>query len=80
MVRRTIRKSVTTLGADRGYDVPGFVAALRDQGITPHVAQKTKGSAIDGRTTRHVGYRISLTIRKPSEEIFGWSKPALSVV
>ncbi len=80
MVRRTIRKSDTTLGADRGYDVPGFVAALRDQGITPHVAQKTKGSAIDGRTTRHVGYRISHKIRKRIEVIFGWSKPALSVV
>ena len=30
-----------------GFDVPSFVAALREQGVTPHVAQKVKGSAID---------------------------------
>ena len=27
--------------------------------VTPHVAAKSKGSAIDGRTTRHAGYAIS---------------------
>jgi hypothetical protein len=41
---------------------------------TPHVAQKDKGTAIDGRTTRHEGYRISQRIRKRIEEIFGWLK------
>ena len=30
---------------------------------------------IDRRATRHVGYRISQTIRKRIEEIFGWVKP-----
>jgi transposase/IS5 family transposase len=74
MAGRTIRRPGATLGADRGYDVPEFVEALRDGGVTPHVAQKTRGSAIDGRTTRHAGYRISLKIRKRVEEIFGWSK------
>ena len=24
--------------------------------VTPHIAAKAKGSAIDGRTTRHAGY------------------------
>ena len=42
--------------------------------MTPHVARKTKGSAIDGRTTRHIGYEISQRIRKRIEEPFGWGK------
>lgn len=32
------------------------------------------GSAIDGRTTRHIGYRLSQTIRKRIETHFGWGK------
>ena len=49
---------------------------LRKRGVTPHVAQNTSGrsSAIDGRTTRHVGYRLSQRARKQVEEIFGWMK------
>jgi transposase len=31
-------------------------------------------SAIDGRTTPHPGYAVSLRIRKRSEEAFGWAK------
>ncbi|MCY4520959.1 MAG: transposase, partial [Caldilineaceae bacterium] len=41
--------------------------------VTPHVARK-KHSAIDGRTTRHAGYAVSLRIRKRVEEVFGWMK------
>jgi transposase len=63
-----------TLGADRGYDVASFVKDLRQLRATPHVAQKTKGTAIDKRTTRHAGYQTSLKIRKRVEEIFGWIK------
>jgi transposase len=66
-----------TVGADKGYDTHGFVDALRDMRVTPHVAaneQRRGGSAIDGRTTRHEGYRISQRIRKKVEEIFGWTK------
>ena len=73
MVARTLTKPAT-LGADKGYDVADFVATLRESKVTPHVAQKAKGSAIDGRTTRHAGYKTSLKIRKRIEEIFGWSK------
>jgi hypothetical protein len=62
------------VGADKGFDTPDFVGALRDLHVTPHVAQKTKGSAIDGRTTRHPGYEISQRARKRVEEIFGWLK------
>lgn len=63
-----------TVGADKGYDVPVFVDGLRDLTATPHVAQKDKGTAIDNRTTRHEGYRVSQRIRKRVEEIFGWLK------
>ena len=44
---------------------------------TAHVAQNTKrsgGSAIDGRTTRHIGYEVSQQKRKRIEECFGWLK------
>jgi len=66
-----------TVGADRGYDTRDFVRSCRDKGVTPHVAQHQnarRSSAIDGRTTRHVGYGISQTIRKRIEQIFGWIK------
>ena len=46
---------------------------MRNRGVTPHVAQRAR-SAIDGRTTRHPGYRMSQKIRKRVEEIFGWMK------
>ena len=67
-----------TLGADKGYDTRDFVDELRDRGATPHVAQNQNGrrSAIDGRTTRHPGYAVSLRIRKRIEEVFGWAKSA----
>ncbi len=63
-----------TLGADKGYDTSDFVADLRQKCVTPHVAQKIKGSAIDGRTTRHEGYAVSQRKRKLVEEAFGWGK------
>jgi len=62
-----------TVGADKGYDTKDFAWECRDMAITPHVAQK-QHSAIDARTTRHEGYRISQRIRKRVEEIFGWVK------
>jgi len=67
-----------TLGADKAYDVAGFVADLRDYNVTPHVAQNTtnRRSAIDGRTTRHPGYAVSGRVRKRIEEVFGWTKAA----
>jgi transposase len=63
-----------TLGADKGYDTGGFVADLRKACVTPHIAQKTRYSAIDGRTTRHAGYALSQKHRKKIEEAFGWAK------
>ena len=71
-----------TLGADKAYDVREFVSDLRARRITPHIARddhltktgKRRTSAIDGRTTRHPGYGVSLRVRKRIEEVFGWSK------
>ncbi|WP_158805700.1 IS5 family transposase [Acidisoma sp. L85] len=66
-----------TVGADKAYDTARFVSAARDLRVTPHVAQNItahRGSTIDGRTTRHDGYRLSQTIRKQIEEANGWIK------
>jgi len=66
-----------TVGADKGYDVAGFVAQLRDLHVTPHVTQnlaRRGGSAIDGRTTRHRGYAMSQHARPRIEPAFGWLK------
>ncbi len=62
-----------TLGADKGYDTRECVRAMRNRGVTPHVARRTH-SAIDGRTRRHASYRASQKVRKRVEEIFGWMK------
>lgn len=63
-----------TLGADKGFDTAEFVADLRQACVTPHLAQKSRYSAIDGRTTRHEGYALSIKHRKRIEEAFGWAK------
>ena len=63
-----------TLGADKGYDSADFVPALRRMVVTPHIAQKSRHSAIDGRTTHHPGYAVSQRNRKKIEEPFGWAK------
>jgi transposase len=71
-----------TLGADKAYDVAGFVAALRKRLVTPHIAidghlsktGKPRKTAVDRRTTRHPGYAVSQIIRKRIEEPFGWIK------
>lgn len=63
-----------TLAADKGYDTSDFVSDLRQKCVTPHVAARVTGSAIDGRTTRHEGYKASQRKRKLVEEAFGWGK------
>ena len=73
---RADRPGRITLGADKGYDAEDFVNELRSMNVVPHVAAKTRNSAIDGRTTRHAGYRASQIVRKRIEEAFGWAKAA----
>ena len=72
-LRRRHRRRAT-VGADKGYDQGGVVQGLREAGVTPHVAQRAKGTAIDERTTRHAGYAVSQWKRKQIEGIFGWMK------
>ncbi|MGP8122450.1 MAG: IS5 family transposase [Xanthobacteraceae bacterium] len=66
----------STVGGDKNYDTADFVAGCRRRGCTPHVSQNNanRRSAIDARTTRHPGYRISTIKRKRIEEPFGWMK------
>lgn len=47
-----------TVGADKAYDIGSLVRVLRELNVTPHVIQNNtnRRSAIDGRTTGHVGY------------------------
>jgi len=68
------RRRRITLGADKGYDVAAFVDELRQNDVTPHIASKVRGSALDGRTTRYPTYEVSQRKRKRVEEIFGWLK------
>jgi len=75
-----------TVGAVKNFDTTDFVSACRDIGVTPHVAQNAyeyntrtgkrarRRSRIDGRTTRHAGYRASQVIRKAIEMLFGDGK------
>jgi IS5 family transposase len=63
-----------SVAADKGYDAKDFVAGVRELGVTPHVAAKQRGSAIDGRTSRHASYATSLRRRKLIEEGYGWMK------
>ena len=87
--RRPSQRRIT-LGADKAYDVFGFIADLRARQVTPHIAidghlsktghpsktGKPRKTAIDERTTRHPGYTASQRCRKRIEEVFGWSKSA----
>jgi hypothetical protein len=62
------------VGADTAYNVPHFVAAVRQLGLSPHVPAKAQYNAIDGRIARTAGYRISQRKRKLVEQGFGWTK------
>ncbi len=77
MLERVPGTKPVTVGGDKGFDTRGFVAECRNLRVTPHVAQnqaRAGGSAIDARTTRHAGYKISQRKRKRIEECFGWLK------
>lgn len=82
MLDRRKRRHRITLGADKAYDVEAFVHALRARRVSPHVTingavsktGKIRKTALDGRTTHHAGYAISLRCRKRIEEAFGWIK------
>ena len=65
-----------TLGLDKGYDYPAFVAELRHM-ASPRMSHRTRriaGVRLMRRTTRHAGYGISQRKRKLVEQAFGWMK------
>src|SRR5690348_4190893 len=75
--RRRGPRAPMSLGADKAYDTLEFVQLLRQMEVRPHVAQnlnRTGGSAIDARTTRHSGYQVSQKKRPVIEKAFGWMK------
>jgi transposase len=79
MMKRMVEKRgrrKRTLGADKGFDTKDMVTSARKLGFTPHFAVKEKrGSGmIDGRTTRHAGYAMSIARRKLIETLFGFHK------
>jgi IS5 family transposase len=82
MLDRRNRSGRITLGADKAYDAMAFVEDLREREVTPHITINgavskhgvVRKTAVDGRTTRHAGYGISLICRKRIEEVFGWIK------
>jgi transposase len=78
MLKAAKAKPGSTVAGDKHYDNHRFCEQIRGSGIAPHVAQNIHSrrhySAVDGRTTRHPGYEVSLRKRKRVEEIFGWLK------
>ena len=84
LVDRLARRRRITLGADKGYDVMGFISGLRERRVTPHIATDrrvsklgvVRRSGVDRRTERHPGYAVSQRVRKRIEEVFGWIKGA----
>ena len=66
-----------SVGADKAYDTHDFVQTVREMDVGPHVAQnvnRSGGSAIGGRTTRHESYQVSQRKRPLIEKAFGWMK------
>jgi hypothetical protein len=70
------RQRRITAGMDKAYDSKDFVAAARKLNVTVHVTKndKKRRSNLDRRTTRHIGYAISLSRRWLVEKGFGWLK------
>jgi len=50
MIERIEGNHQVTVGGDKNYDTKNFVADTRSLNVTPHVAQKGRSSALDGRT------------------------------
>jgi len=68
MLKRNKSKSRRiSLGADKGYDCQQLVEQLRQHNVTPHIAAKEKGSAIDARTQRgRIGCVADLSALTPT--------------
>jgi transposase len=68
-----------TLGADKQYQEAEFIAALRQRGVVPHVAEYEKGAnlgknSLTAEERASEGFGISQRKRKLVEKVFGWAK------
>ena len=74
----SFRRRVFTLGVTStvGWKCGGEAVEDARNQLSPVLngPQKTGSGQLDGRTTRHAGYRTSQRKRKRIEEIFGWLK------
>ncbi len=64
------------MGTGKACDSEDFVTAARALNITQHIAKNNNGrrSNMDARTTRHLGYALSLSCRWQEAKGFGWRK------
>jgi transposase len=70
-----------TLGADKGYQEPGFLERLRQRRVVPHVAEyevKSKHfpNGLRPEEREDPGFGESQKKRKRVEQVFGWIKQA----
>jgi len=80
LIKRQQLKCGATIGADKAYDTRGFVDALSERGLVPHIAQNSRGgkngrrSSVPDELAKTPGYELSQRRRKLVEEPFGWLK------
>jgi transposase len=68
-----------TLGADKGYQERGFLQALREAQVMPHVAEyggkpRPWMGGLRNEERNHPGFEQSQKKRKRVEQVFGWIK------
>jgi transposase len=78
MLKQVRRRGAITLGADKSYQEEGFVGALRQAAVVPHVAEyKPNAKWLNWLTEAErsaPGMALSQRKRKPVEKSFGWLK------
>jgi hypothetical protein len=78
MIQRLRRGERVTLGADKSYQEETFVGALRNQQVTPHVAEYAPNPIwrnwLTAGERNDPGFAISQRKRKLVEKVFGWMK------
>ncbi len=77
-VRRKLRFTPHSLGADKGFFHESFIEELSKRGIEPHIATDVRGKRLAHARVRmrergH-GYKLSQRCRKKIEELFGEAK------
>jgi hypothetical protein len=77
-VKKKIKYTPKTLGADKGYFAESFINNLFEKKIEPHIAAKVIGKKEAHKRVRMrergCGYNLSQKCRKKIEELFGEAK------